>query len=98
MTAPDFSSGHQAAAFVEELGWLLAHLYVCAADLSEGQMRVDCNISIGPNILSQGPIVEVKNVNSLRSVRLAVGMMHNDHIPSIPDNNFTPTIELHIVN
>uniref|UniRef100_A0A5K3EMY4 Glutamyl-tRNA(Gln) amidotransferase subunit B, mitochondrial n=1 Tax=Mesocestoides corti TaxID=53468 RepID=A0A5K3EMY4_MESCO len=72
VTEPVFSWGCQAAAFVEELSSLLRHLRVCSANMSAGELRVDINVSIGPSKSEQGPIVEVKNVNSLRTIRQAI--------------------------
>lgn len=73
VTDPVFTSSCQAAAFVDELASLLRHLDVCSSNMSTGEMRVDINVSIGPSISQQGPVVEIKNVNSLRAIRYAIG-------------------------
>lgn len=73
VTDPVFSTSSQAAAFVNELATLLKHLRVCSANMSTGEMRVDINVSIGPSVSQQGSVVEIKNVNSLRAIRHAIG-------------------------
>lgn len=77
VTDPDFGTSFQAAAFVDELATLLRHLRVCSANMSTGEMRVDINVSVGPSIHQQGSVVEVKNVNSLRAIRYAIGKASN---------------------
>lgn len=73
VTNPDFTNGIQAAAFVDELSTMLRFLRVCSANMSTGELRVDVNVSLGPSVREQGPVVEVKNINSLRSIRHAIG-------------------------
>ncbi|VDO07810.1 unnamed protein product, partial [Rodentolepis nana] len=72
VTDPVFTMSCQAAAFVDELASLLRHLRVCSSNMSTGEMRVDVNVSIGPSVSQQGPVVEIKNVNSLRAIRHAI--------------------------
>ncbi|KAM7537204.1 hypothetical protein Aperf_G00000077717 [Anoplocephala perfoliata] len=72
VTDPVFTASCQAAAFVDELACLLRHLQVCSSNMSTGEMRVDINVSIGSSISQQGPVVEIKNVNSLRAIRHAI--------------------------
>ncbi|KAL5970928.1 Glutamyl-tRNA Gln amidotransferase subunit B mitochondrial, partial [Taenia solium] len=78
VTDPDFGTSYQAAAFVDELATLLHHLRVCSANMSTGEMRVDINVSVGPSISQQGSVVEVKNVNSLRAIRSAIGRANHE--------------------
>ncbi|VUZ57199.1 unnamed protein product, partial [Hymenolepis diminuta] len=72
VTDPVFSTSSQAAAFVSELASLLRHLRVSSSNMSTGEMRVDINVSVGSSVSQQGPIVEIKNVNSLRAIRHAI--------------------------
>lgn len=73
MTDPVFTTSSQAAAFVGELASLLRHLRVSSSNMSTGEMRVDINVSVGSSLSQQGPVVEIKNVNSLRAIRHAIG-------------------------
>ncbi len=73
VTEPDFSSGEEASAFARELQLILRYLGVSDADMEKGQMRVEANLSlklVGAKEL--GTKVEVKNLNSFKSVRDAI--------------------------
>ncbi len=73
VTEPEITSGKEAAAFAQELQMILRYLEVSDADMERGQMRVEANISIrkeGESAL--GTKVEVKNLNSFRSVEQAI--------------------------
>lgn len=74
VTEPDFSSGKDASLFCQKLRQILRYLDVSNADMEKGQMRCEVNISLykeGEDRLS-GTKVEVKNINSFRSVERAV--------------------------
>jgi len=74
VTEPDFSEGKDASAFCQKLRQTLRYLKVSDADMEKGQMRCEVNISLykeGEERLS-GTKVEVKNINSFRSVERAI--------------------------
>lgn len=69
VTEPDIHSAEQAAAFAKELQLILRYLGISYADMEKGQMRVEANISLRPVGQEElGTKVEVKNLNSFRSV------------------------------
>lgn len=73
VTEPDFHSGEEASAFAQELQLILRYLNVSSADMEKGQMRVEANVSLklaGSEKL--GTKVEIKNLNSFKTVRDAV--------------------------
>ena len=76
VTEPCINSGEQARKFAEELQLVLRYLDISDADMEKGQMRVEVNISLSQisNLKSKklGTKVEVKNLNSFRSVERAV--------------------------
>jgi len=76
VTEPDISSAQEARKFAEELRQILRYLDVSPAAMEKGQMRVEANVSIVPqknNIKSKlGTKVEIKNLNSFRSVEKAI--------------------------
>ena len=76
VTEPDIYSGEQARKFAEELQLILRYLEISDADMEKGQMRVEVNISLSQisNLKSQklGTKVEIKNLNSFRSVERAI--------------------------
>jgi aspartyl-tRNA(Asn)/glutamyl-tRNA(Gln) amidotransferase subunit B len=74
VSEPDLRSAEEARAYAEELRALLLALGVSDAKLEEGSMRFDVNVSIRPvGHAGFGTKVELKNLNSLRSLYRAVG-------------------------
>ncbi|WAR25242.1 GATB-like protein [Mya arenaria] len=74
VTAPGFSSGDDARSFVRDMRQLLITLGTCDGKMSEGSLRVDANISVHRPGEPLGVRTEVKNLNSMRSVRKAIGV------------------------
>ncbi|MCL5261969.1 MAG: Asp-tRNA(Asn)/Glu-tRNA(Gln) amidotransferase subunit GatB [Patescibacteria group bacterium] len=73
VTEPDIKSGEQAVAFAKMLRLILRYLRISDADMEKGQMRVEANISVRPEGQDEfGTKVEVKNLNSFKSVGDAV--------------------------
>jgi aspartyl-tRNA(Asn)/glutamyl-tRNA(Gln) amidotransferase subunit B len=73
VTEPDLSSGEEAYAYLTELRKLVRYLEICDGNMEEGSMRCDANISVrkvGEKKL--GTKVEVKNLNSIRNVKIAI--------------------------
>ena len=73
VTAPDLRSGEEAAAAVASLRETLRFLGVSDANMEDGSLRCDVNVSVrrrGEAAL--GERCEVKNLNSLRAIRDAV--------------------------
>jgi aspartyl-tRNA(Asn)/glutamyl-tRNA(Gln) amidotransferase subunit B len=73
VTHPDIHSAAQARAYAMALRELVATLGVSDAKLEEGTIRFDANVSIRPEGQEQlGTKVEIKNMNSFRSLERAV--------------------------
>jgi aspartyl-tRNA(Asn)/glutamyl-tRNA(Gln) amidotransferase subunit B len=73
VSEPDLRSPAQARAYVQELRDIVATLDVSDAKLEEGSMRFDANISLRPEGTDAlGVKVEVKNMNSFRSLERAL--------------------------
>jgi aspartyl-tRNA(Asn)/glutamyl-tRNA(Gln) amidotransferase subunit B len=73
VSEPDLRSAEEARAYTEELRAVLLALGVSDAKLEEGSMRFDVNVSIRPvGHAEYGTKVELKNLNSLRSLYRAV--------------------------
>src|SRR6478609_6954064 len=74
VTEPDIRSADEAFAYVTHLRKLVRHLGVCDGNMEQGSLRCDVNISVrkkGEQKL--GTKVEVKNLNSLRFIKKAIG-------------------------
>lgn len=72
VTEPVIRSAKQAGDFARELQLLLRTLGVSDANMEKGEMRVEPNISLSPDPNKWGTKVEVKNLNSFKSVEKAI--------------------------
>lgn len=72
VTEPDIRSAGEAKKFCEELQLLLRYLGVSNADMEKGEMRCEANISLAGEDGKFGTKVEVKNLNSFKSVERAI--------------------------
>jgi aspartyl-tRNA(Asn)/glutamyl-tRNA(Gln) amidotransferase subunit B len=73
VSEPDIRTPEQARAYLAELRGIVLALGISDAKLEEGSMRCDANISVREvGAAGYGTRVEVKNMNSLRSVQRAV--------------------------
>jgi aspartyl-tRNA(Asn)/glutamyl-tRNA(Gln) amidotransferase subunit B len=73
VTEPVVRTGEQARRYAEELRLLLVTIGASDAALENGQMRVEANVSLRPvGTTAFGTRVEVKNMNSFRSVERAI--------------------------
>jgi aspartyl-tRNA(Asn)/glutamyl-tRNA(Gln) amidotransferase subunit B len=74
VTEPDVRTAEQALRYAEELQLLLRAIGASDADMERGQLRVEANVSLrrrGAD--AYGTRVEIKNMNSFRSVERAIG-------------------------
>ncbi|HEX4898790.1 MAG TPA: Asp-tRNA(Asn)/Glu-tRNA(Gln) amidotransferase subunit GatB [Candidatus Limnocylindrales bacterium] len=73
VTEPDVRTAEQARRYAEELQLLLRTIGASDADMERGQMRVEANVSLRARGSEPfGTRVEVKNMNSFRSVERAI--------------------------
>jgi aspartyl-tRNA(Asn)/glutamyl-tRNA(Gln) amidotransferase subunit B len=73
VTEPDIRTAEQARRYAEELRLLMRTIGASDAEMENGQMRVEANVSIRPiGREAFGTRVEVKNMNSLKAVERAI--------------------------
>ena len=72
VTEPVIHDAKTAGAFARELQLLLRTVGISDANLDMGEMRVEANISVSKKSDTLGTKVEVKNLNSFRSVESAI--------------------------
>lgn len=72
VTEPVIHDAKDAASFGRELQLILRYLGVSDANMEKGEMRVEANVSIAKDA-TLGTKVEVKNLNSFKSVERAIG-------------------------
>ena len=69
VSEPDMRSPEEARAYLLSLHSILRYIGASTANMEEGSFRCDANISVRPSGATElGPKVEVKNMNSFRSV------------------------------
>ncbi len=71
VTDPVIHTAQEASSFARELQLLLRYLKVADANMEKGEMRVEANISVSKGD-TLGTKVEIKNLNSFRSVEKAI--------------------------
>lgn len=77
VTEPDLRSPEEAYAFLTEVKKLVKYLDICDANMEEGSLRCDANISVMlKGAKEYGKKVEVKNMNSFRNVFRAIEHEH----------------------
>ncbi|MEX0688194.1 MAG: Asp-tRNA(Asn)/Glu-tRNA(Gln) amidotransferase subunit GatB [Pirellulales bacterium] len=76
VSEPDLRTPQEARAWLGELRLLLVYLGVSDCNMQEGSLRVDANVNLhiprADGSLAKTPIVEIKNMNSFRSVERAL--------------------------
>lgn len=76
VSQPDIQSPEEARVYVEEMRLLMRELGVSDCEMQEGSLRVDANINLhipqADGSVRATPIVEVKNLNSIRAVERAM--------------------------
>ena len=72
VTEPDMQSGDEAYEFLRNLRRLVRWLGVSSGDMEKGAMRCDVNVSVSADPSRRGTKVEIKNLNSFRSVKRAI--------------------------
>jgi aspartyl-tRNA(Asn)/glutamyl-tRNA(Gln) amidotransferase subunit B len=76
VSEPDLNAPEEAAAYLQELRLMLRELGVSDCEMQEGSLRCDANVNIhapqADGSIAATPIVEVKNLNSIRGVERAL--------------------------
>jgi aspartyl-tRNA(Asn)/glutamyl-tRNA(Gln) amidotransferase subunit B len=72
VSEPDIRSPEEAGAYVRKLRSILRYLGTCDGNMEEGSLRADVNVSVRKHGEKYRTRCEVKNVNSIRFVMLAV--------------------------
>ena len=72
VSEPDLRSAEEAGAYLRKLRAILRYLGTCDANMEEGNLRCDCNVSVRKPGGALGTRCEIKNVNSIRFVMQAI--------------------------
>ena len=72
VSEPDIRSPREASAYLARLRQILQYIGVCDGNMDEGSLRCDANVSIRKPGDPLGELVEIKNMNSMRSMERAL--------------------------
>jgi len=72
VSKPDIRSSEQARAFLSKVRTILRYLGTCDGDMEKGSLRADVNVSVRRPGEPLGTRCEIKNVNSIRFVGMAI--------------------------
>jgi aspartyl-tRNA(Asn)/glutamyl-tRNA(Gln) amidotransferase subunit B len=73
VSEPDIDSSDEAVLYLTELKKILEYIDVSDCNMEQGSLRVDANVSVRPEGTDKlGTRVEIKNLNSFKSVKAAI--------------------------
>ncbi|NNE15708.1 MAG: Asp-tRNA(Asn)/Glu-tRNA(Gln) amidotransferase subunit GatB [Saprospiraceae bacterium] len=73
VTEPEFRSGQEVSDFINAFQILIRYLEISDANMEEGSLRCDCNVSVrSKGELKLGTRAEIKNVNSKKFAKQAI--------------------------
>lgn len=72
VSEPDMNSPAETVAYVTQIRQLARYLGVSDGEMESGSLRVDVNVSLANQDGSLGTRVEIKNINSLKSIERAL--------------------------
>jgi aspartyl-tRNA(Asn)/glutamyl-tRNA(Gln) amidotransferase subunit B len=85
VSKPDLRSAEQAKAYLGKVRSILRYLGTCDGDMEKGSLRADVNVSVRRPGEALGTRCEIKNVNSIRFVGMAVETEARRQIEIIED-------------
>lgn len=72
VSEPDIRGPEEATAYLSKLRMVLRYLETCDGNMEEGSMRADVNVSVRKPGDGLGTRCEIKNVNSVKAVQMAI--------------------------
>lgn len=72
VSEPDIRGPDEAVAYLAKLRMILQYLGTCNGNMEEGSMRADVNVSVRKLGDRLGTRCEIKNVNSMKAVQMAI--------------------------
>ena len=85
VSEPDIRGPEEATAYLSKLRMILRYLGTCDGNMEEGSMRADVNISVRRPGEPYGTRAEIKNVNSVKAVQMAIDYEVQRQIELIED-------------
>jgi aspartyl-tRNA(Asn)/glutamyl-tRNA(Gln) amidotransferase subunit B len=85
VSKPDMRSADEASAYVEKMRSILRYIKTCDGNMQEGSLRVDANVSVRYPDDELGNRCEIKNLNSIKFLKLAIEYEARRQISIIED-------------
>jgi len=85
VSEPDIRGPEEATAYLSKLRMILQYLGTCNGNMEEGSMRADVNVSVRKPGDPLGTRAEIKNVNSVKAVQMAIDYEVRRQIEIIED-------------
>lgn len=85
VSEPDIRGPEEAAAYITKLRMILRYLGTCDGNMDEGSMRADVNVSVRKPGDKLGTRAEIKNVNSVKAIQMAIDYEVQRQIELIED-------------
>jgi aspartyl-tRNA(Asn)/glutamyl-tRNA(Gln) amidotransferase subunit B len=85
VSEPDIRGADEATAYLSKLRMILRYLGTCNGNMEEGSMRADVNVSVRKPGDELGTRCEIKNVNSVKAVQMAIDYEAQRQIEIIED-------------
>ncbi len=85
VSEPDIRGPEEAAAYLSKMRMILRYLGTCDGNMEEGSMRADVNVSVRKPGGPLGTRCEIKNVNSVKAVQMAIDYEARRQIEIIED-------------
>ena len=86
VSKPDFRSPDEVNAYVKKLRSIMRYLGTCDGNMQEGSLRADVNVSVRKKGSKEfGTRCEIKNVNSIKFMQMAIEYEANRQVDLIED-------------
>src|SRR6056300_1803419 len=86
VSKPDLRSPDEVSAYIKKLRSIMRYLGTCDGNMQEGSLRADVNVSVRPkNSKDFGTRCEIKNVNSIKFMQMAIDYEANRQVDLIEE-------------
>ncbi len=86
VSKPDLRSPDEVNAYIKKLRSIMRYLGTCDGNMQEGSLRADVNVSVRKKGSKEfGTRCEIKNVNSIKFMQMAIGYEANRQVDLIED-------------
>ena len=85
VSKPDLRSPDEVNAYIKKLRSIMRYLGTCDGNMQEGSLRADVNVSVRKGSKEFGTRCEIKNVNSIKFMQMAIEYEANRQVDLIEE-------------